>query len=87
MVTRKIGEIITMDKLIKVLNGVRSGVDYTSHKALIDEGTLDSFDIVSLIAEISDVFGVQVPPEDIVPENFNSAEAIYAMITRLGGAA
>ena len=72
-----------MDKLLEILVGVRGGVDYAAHIALIDEKILDSFDIINLIGEINDAFDIQVPPEDIVPENFNSAEAIYAMINRI----
>ena len=72
-----------MDTLIEILANMHSEVDFTKHKALIDQGVLDSFDIVSLVAEINDVFDVSIPPLEIIPENFNSAEALYALITRL----
>ena len=51
--------------------------------ALIDDMILDSFDIVTLIAEISDNFDVTISAEHIIPENFNSAEALYALIQKL----
>ncbi|MCL2837083.1 MAG: acyl carrier protein [Defluviitaleaceae bacterium] len=72
-----------MEKLIKIMDTVRSGVDYMAHTALIDDGVLDSFDIVSLIAELSDAYDIQIPAEEIVPENFNSAALLQAMINRL----
>jgi acyl carrier protein len=72
-----------MDKVYNILLNVRNGVDYTAHKTLFDDGVLDSFDIVTLIAEINEVFDVQVPAEEIIPENFNSAAAIHAMVERL----
>jgi len=72
-----------MDELLKILHSLHDDIDFTTHDALIDEGVLDSFDIVSLIAEISDVFDVNIPPLEIVPENFNSAAALYALISKL----
>lgn len=72
-----------MDELLKILTDMHPDVDFTAHQALIDQGVLDSFDIVSLIAEIGDVFDVRIPPLEIVPENFNSAGALYALITSL----
>ena len=74
-----------MDELLEILTRMHPEVDFASHMALIDECVLSSFDIVSLITEINDVFEVRVPPLDIVPENFNSAAALYALISRLTG--
>ena len=72
-----------MDELLKILSKLHPDVDFTGRADLIDAGVLDSFDIISLIAEVDSVFDVQIPAEEIVPENFNSAEALYAMIQRL----
>ena len=72
-----------MDQLIKILKGLHPDVDFRTHSRLIDGKVLDSFDIVTLIAEINDEFDVVIPVEDIVPENFNSAKALYALIERL----
>jgi D-alanine--poly(phosphoribitol) ligase subunit 2 len=76
------GEII-MENLIKILEGLHPDVDFRTCDTLIDEQVLDSFDIISLIAEIDTEFDVTIPAEEIIPENFNSAKALYALIERL----
>lgn len=72
-----------MDKLIDILTQLNPDVDYASENALIDGGVLDSFDIVTLVSEIDDVFGVAIPAEELTAENFNSAKALYALLRRL----
>ncbi len=72
-----------MDKVIEILTDLHPNVDFSSENSLIDDGILDSLDIVSLVAAIDTEFGVTVPAEEIIPENFNSAEALWALITKL----
>lgn len=72
-----------MDKLITILTELNADVDYAAEDGLIDKGLLDSFDIVTLVAEIDDAYGVQIPAEALVPENFNSAGALYRLICQL----
>ncbi len=72
-----------MEELIKILEGIESGVDYENCTTLIDDGYLDSLAIISLVAEVEEQFDVQIPTVEIVPENFNSAEAIWDLIVRL----
>lgn len=72
-----------MDKLMTILREINPDIDFENENALIDGGMLDSFDIVTLVAEIDDAYGVQIPAEALVPENFNSAKALYALIQRL----
>ena len=74
-----------MEKLIAILNEIRPDVDFAQETGLIDRGVLDSLDIMEIVAEISDAFGITLSPADIVPENFNSAQALWAMIARLQG--
>ena len=50
---------------------------------MIDDGLLDSFAILEIVAEINDAFDVQITAPEIIPENFNSAQALWAMIQRL----
>ncbi|WP_297429180.1 acyl carrier protein [Clostridium sp.] len=72
-----------MEKLIELLKGVRDDVDFDKCTTLVDEGILDSFDIVEIINVIDEEYGIEIPAIEIVPENFNSAEVILKMIQRL----
>ena len=72
-----------MEKLIEILQEIDDGVDYENCNSLIDDGYLDSLAIISLVAAIEEEFDVQVPTVEIVPSNFNSAEAIWNLIIRL----
>ena len=72
-----------MDQLLEILSDLHPEIDFENYTTLIDDGILDSFDIVSLISEINENFDVVISAEHIVPENFNSAEALYALIERL----
>ena len=72
-----------MDEIMEILTGLHPDVDFDTEEHLIDEGVLDSFDIVTLIAEIRERFDVTIPAEQIVPENFNSAKALHALIEKL----
>jgi acyl carrier protein len=72
-----------MEKVIEILTELHPEVDFNTATELIDDGVLDSLDIVSLVAAIDTEFGVVVPAEEIIPENFNSADAIFELITRL----
>ena len=72
-----------MEKVIEILTEFHTDVDFSTAEGLIDDGILDSLDIVSLVAAIDTEFGIVVPAEEIVPENFNSAEAIFKLITKL----
>lgn len=72
-----------MDKLMGILLEINPDIDYEKETALIDAGLLDSFDIVTLVSEIDDVFGVEIPAQALTPENFNSAKALYGLIRRL----
>ena len=72
-----------MNDLIEILENLHPEVDFDTCDTLIDDKILDSFDIISIISEINEVFDVVIPAEEIVPENFNSAEALYELISRL----
>lgn len=72
-----------MDELLEILTDLHPEVDYDTELQLIDNGILDSFDIITIISEIADTFDVVVPAKEIIPENFNSAQALWDMIVRL----
>ena len=58
-------------------------MDFETNEALVDDGVLDSLDIVSLISEIAAELDITIPPEEIIPENFNSASALSELLSRL----
>ena len=72
-----------MDELLEILEELHDDVDYETCTTLIDDKILDSFDIISIISEVNDVFDVTISAEYIVPQNFNSAKALYALIEKL----
>lgn len=72
-----------MNELLDILRELHPEIDFETHEALIDKKVLDSFDIVTLISEINNEFDVAVPAEEIIPENFNSAKALWALVERL----
>ena len=72
-----------MNELMSILQDLCPNVDFEHHEHLIDDAVLDSLAIVSLITEIDEAFDVTITAKDIVPENFNSAHAMWAMIQRL----
>lgn len=74
-----------MEKLMKILKELRPEIDFEKETNLIDGGILDSFDMVSLIGELNESFGIEISFDDMEPENFNSADRIYQMILRLMG--
>lgn len=72
-----------MEELLKILSELHPDVDFESEEHLIDNMILDSFDIVTLISEIHEVFDVTIDAKRIIPENFNSAKALYALIQEI----
>ncbi len=72
-----------MEELINILTELHPDVDFSTQTHLIDDGILDSFDVVTLVAEISDAYDVSIPAGELLPENFNSAQALYALVERL----
>ena len=72
-----------METLLEILSQLHEDVDFETETALIDDKILDSFDIVTLVAEIDAELDVAIPAEELIPENFNSAKALYALIERL----
>lgn len=72
-----------MEELINILKEVRDDVDFAECKGLIDDGILSSLDILQIISELDDAYDISIPPSEIIPENFNSAEKMLAMIQKL----
>ncbi len=72
-----------MEELKRILEEVRPDIDFDSEKKLIDDGILDSIDIIAIITGINDEFSLDINVQYLLPENFNSMEAMYQLICRL----
>ena len=71
------------DTLMEILTQLRPEVDFEKETKLITDGILESFDIVSLVSELTDEFDITIRPKDLVPENFNNVDAMLALIEEL----
>lgn len=74
-----------MDTLINILEEIDSSIVWDQENALIDERMLDSFDIISLVSEMEAAFDIEIEASEMLPDNFNSVEAMQKMIVRLQG--
>ena len=74
---------MNMEELLEILQELKPGVEFEGQTHLFDDGILDSLDVVSLVSEIDDAFDVEISVVDLRPENFNSVEAMMALIERL----
>ena len=72
-----------MEKILEILKRIRDDIDYENEKNLVDDGILDSFDVVGIVSEITAEYDITITVDAIVPENFNSAEAIHAMVEKI----
>lgn len=72
-----------MEEIIKILEEIKTGVDWEKESDLIGNHTLDSLKIVQLVGSLNDEFDIEITPIDIVPENFKTVKAIYEMVKRL----
>ena len=72
-----------MEELLNILKEAKPEINFASEKALIDNGLIDSFDVVQLVMQLNEAFDIEIGAEEITPENFNSAESMWNMIQRL----
>ncbi|MBR2796439.1 MAG: acyl carrier protein [Clostridia bacterium] len=72
-----------MDELLKLLSEICPKVDFVKEKKLIDDGILDSFDIISIVNELNEHYDIEIDVDDLEPENFNSVEAMLELIHTL----
>ena len=68
------------DKVLEILLDIRPDVDFENEKLLIDDKVLDSFDIISIISDLNDAFDIDINVDDLVPDNFNTLEAIIDVV-------
>ena len=69
------------EEVMEILTDIRGDVDFENETKLIDDNILASLDIVAIVGEFNDVFDIEITVEDLVPENFNSVDAMIELIT------
>lgn len=72
-----------MERIIELLQEIKEDIDYENETALIDDELLDSFDILQIISALDEEFDISIPAAMIIPDNFNSAEALWNMVQEL----
>lgn len=72
-----------MNELITHLQEIRPDIDFATTTSLMSAGVLDSFDVVAIIGELASSYDITIPVEEIEPENFDSAQAIWDMVQRI----
>ena len=75
-----------MEKIMEILKEIRPEFDFSTSENFIEDGYLDSFDLVTLVSELDSVFEISIDGLDIVPENFETVEAIANVVRKNGGA-
>ena len=73
------------EQILDILKEICPGIDFESETALIDDGLVESLDIVSIVTELMDTFDVEISVEDLQPENFNTVDAMVELIERARG--
>ena len=72
-----------MDELIRIMSEVKPDVDFETATTLIDDDLIDSLDIIAIVSEVNDTFDVEINVDDLLPENFNSAAALWDLVCSL----
>ena len=70
------------ETIIEILKDIRSDIDFENATALIDDGQLESLDIVAIVGEFNEEFDVEISVENLVPENFNTVDAMVELISK-----
>lgn len=72
-----------MKELLEILQGIKPEVDFENEKALIEDGVLDSFDIISMVNALNEHYEIEITVAELLPENFNDAEAIWNLVQEM----
>lgn len=72
-----------MNDLLSILSELHPDIDFATADHLVEDSVLTSLDIVTIVTEVADRLDVQIPAEEILPENFDSAKALWALIQKL----
>ena len=71
------------ENVLEVLRSIRPDVDFESEEKLIDDGVLDSFDIITIVSELNEQFDIDITADELEPENFNTLDAIVSLVSAL----
>lgn len=71
------------EQLLTILDEIRPDVEFEKETKLIDDGILDSFDIISIVQEMNEAFNVEINVEELEPYNFNTVDAMVELIKKL----
>ena len=71
-----------MDTIQEILEEIHPGIDYQNETALIDDGLLDSFNVIAIVTELNNRFRIKISISDLEPKNFNSMQAMHALVER-----
>lgn len=74
-----------MEELIRIMSEIRPDLDFMKENLLIDDDVLDSFDVIAIVSEVNDFYNIELNVNDLSPENFNSASALYELIKKTTG--
>ncbi|MEI5983693.1 acyl carrier protein [Sphingobacterium sp. PU5-4] len=72
------------NQIVEILNGIRPEFDFATETEFISKGMLDSFDLITLVTELDESFGISIDGTDILPENFETVSAIEALLIKNG---
>lgn len=72
-----------MEEFIAMLESIKPGIDYANEEALWDDHLWVSIDVITIVAEIASKYGVKIESDDLIPDNFNSAQALYELVEEL----
>lgn len=72
-----------MEALLRIMSEIRPDLDFEVEEQLIDDDILDSFDIIAIVSDVNEEFGIEINVNDLLPENFNSAKALYELILKI----
>lgn len=72
-----------MNELMEILEELRPDVDFENETSLVTGGILESFDIVTLVTQLNECFDIELKPHHLVPKNFDSVQAMRALIEQL----
>ena len=74
--------MMNKEKLLNILVDINPDIDYEKETKLVDSGLFDSLEVMSIVMEVEDCFHVEIDPEDVIAENFNSVDNILNLIEK-----